>query len=453
MKLYNTLTQAVSEFVPAGDEVTMYVCGVTPYDEAHIGHAMSAIVFDTLRRYLEFRGQRVRHVRNFTDIDDKIIERARKLDEDALVLSKRFAERYDEDMRAVNVLPPTVAPYATQEMPAIITMIEGLLQKEYAYPANGDVYYRVPRKPDYGKLSHQSVDTIIAGQRVEADEGKEHPADFALWKGAKAGEPAWDSPWGPGRPGWHIECSAMSLRYLGETIDIHGGGTDLVFPHHENEIAQSEAYTGVTPFVRFWLHNGMMRMNGEKMSKSLGNFVTIREAVEKYGGDALRLFVLGGTYSKPLNYTEEGLRGNRSGAERLRTAARRPGNPTRDEAVEPAPFQDAFVAAMEEDLNTAGAIAALFDLATAINRGRDAGLRIDAAQAALLELAGVLGLRLEETEGEVLAAKPFIDLLVQVRTGLRAAKQYQLADQVRKGLAELGVTLEDSPSGTTWRAG
>jgi cysteinyl-tRNA synthetase len=453
MRLYNTMTQEVTEFVPAGDEVKMYVCGVTPYDEAHIGHAMSAIVFDTLRRYLEFRGHKVTHVRNFTDIDDKIIDRARLLNEDALELSKRFAQRYDEDMASVNVMPPTVAPYATQEIPSIIKMIEGLLEKEYAYPASGDVYYRVPRKPDYGKLSHQNIETIIAGQRVEADEGKEHPADFALWKGAKQGEPAWDSPWGPGRPGWHIECSAMSWRYLGDTIDIHGGGTDLIFPHHENEIAQSEAYTGVTPFVRYWLHNGMMRMNGEKMSKSLGNFVTIRDAVQQFGGDALRLFVLSGTYSKPLNYTEDGLRGNKAGAERLRFAARRPGNPTSDEQLDSVPYREAFIAAMEEDLNTAGGIAAVYDLATAINRGRDAGHRIDEAQAALLELAGVLGLRLEETEGDVLAAKPFIDLLVEVRTELRAAKHYQLADLVRKRLTDLGVTLEDSASGTTWRSG
>jgi cysteinyl-tRNA synthetase len=453
MRLYNTLTQDVSEFVPAGDEVKMYVCGVTPYDEAHIGHAMSAIVFDTLRRYLEFRGYRVHHVRNYTDIDDKNIERARKLGEDALALAKRYAQRYDEDMQSINVLPPTDAPYATEEIPTIITMIAGLIEKGYAYPAGGDVYFRVPRKPDYGKLSHQSIETIIAGQRIEADEGKEHPADFALWKGAKPGEPWWESPWGPGRPGWHIECSAMSWRYLGESIDIHGGGTDLIFPHHENEIAQSEAFTGVVPFVRYWLHNGMMRMHGEKMSKSLGNFVTIREVVETYGGDALRLFVLSGTYSKPLNYTEDGLRGNKAGAERLRFAARRPGNPTSDEQVDPAPFRAAFIAAMEDDLNTAGAIAALFDLATAINRGRDTGHQIEQAQAALLELAGVLGLRLEETEGEVLAAKPFIDLLVEVRSELRAAKQYQLADRVRQRLTELGITLEDSPTGTTWRAG
>jgi cysteinyl-tRNA synthetase len=452
MKLYSTLSQQTTEFTPLGEEVTMYVCGVTPYDEAHVGHAMSAIVFDVLRRYLEYRGYRVRHVRNYTDVDDKIIARARERGEDALALARRYCARYDEDMQALNVLPPTVAPYATEEIPAIIAMTRGLIDKGYAYVAGGDVYFRVTRKPDYGKLSHQSVETIIAGQRVEADEGKEHPADFALWKAAKPGEPAWESPWGRGRPGWHIECSAMALRYLGPQIDIHGGGTDLIFPHHENEIAQTEAYTGLTPFVRFWLHNGMMRMHGEKMSKSLGNFVTIRDAVARWGADALRLFVLSGTYSKPLNFTEEGLRGNRAGGARLRMAARRPGRPTSSEEVDPAPYRAAFEAAMDEDLNTSGAIAALFELAAAINRGRDAGHRIERAQATLLELAGVLGLRLEETEGEVLAARPFIDLLVEVRGELRKAKQFQLADTIRSRLDQLGITLEDGPTGTTWRA-
>jgi cysteinyl-tRNA synthetase len=454
MKLYNTMTQQVAEFVPLrDDEVTMYVCGVTPYDEAHIGHAMSAIVFDVLRRYLEYRGYRVRHVRNFTDIDDKIIERARQLGEEPLALARRYAARYVEDMAALNVLPPTVAPYATEEIPTIIEMVQGLIDKGYAYVAKGDVYFRVTRKPDYGKLSHQSLEAIIAGVRVEADEAKEHPADFALWKAAKPGEPSWPSPWGPGRPGWHIECSAMAVRYLGPSIDIHGGGTDLIFPHHENEIAQSEAYTGVVPFVNFWVHNGMMRMHGDKMSKSLGNFITIREAVERYGADALRLFILSGTYSKPLNFTDEAVRGHRAGAERLRFAARRPGRATGSVTVDPEPFRRAFEAAMDDDLNTSGAVAALYDLAAAINRGRDAGHNIALAQATLLELAGVLGLRLEETEGEMLAARPFIDLLVEVRAELRAAKQYPLADRIRARLAELGVTLEDSPSGTRWRLG
>ena len=455
MRLYNTLTQDVSEFTPQSDVVTMYVCGVTPYDESHIGHAMSAIVFDTLRRYLEYRGYTVKHVLNFTDVDDKIIDRAAERNEDALALSKFYANRYLEDMAAINCMRPTETPYVSGEIETIIAMIAGLIEKGFAYPAMGDVYYRVTRKQDYGKLSRQSVDAMIEGKRIEAGDGKEHPADFALWKGAKPGEPAWESPWGPGRPGWHIECSAMSVRYLGDTLDIHGGGTDLVFPHHENEIAQTEAYTGKVPFVRYWLHNGMLRMNGEKMSKSLGNFITIADAVQKYGGDALRLFVLSGTYSKPLNFTDEGIEGNKAGAERLRNAATRPGasSPT-GEPVDAAPFRSRFEQAMDDDLNTGGAIAALFDLAAEINRGRDAGRSIDAAQAALRELAGVLGLSLAESSvGDSVQAKPFIDLLVDVRGELRKAKQFQLADLVRTRLTDLGVTLEDSPSGTTWRTG
>ena len=457
MRFYNTLTAQLEDFQPADEEVKLYVCGVTPYDDAHIGHAMSAVIFDVLRRYLEFRGHSVRHVRNFTDIDDKIIDRAAERGEDPLVLSRRYSDRYDEDMRLLNVLPAHHSPRVTEEIPSIVEMIQGLIDKGFAYPARGDVYYRVGRKPDYGKLSHQSVEKLLGDQGGEVGdsplEGKENPLDFALWKGAKAGEPAWESPWGPGRPGWHIECSAMSLRYLGEQLDIHGGGTDLIFPHHENEIAQSEAYTGVVPFVKVWMHNGMLSIESEKMSKSLGNVVGIEEVLERHGADAFRLFVLSGSYRKPLNYTEEGIEGNRRGAERLRTAVRRPGRSESGRTLDASPHRDRFIAALDDDLNTAAAIAVLFELATEINRARDAGDEIAAAQALLLELAGVLGLRLEETESELVAAGPFIDLLVEVRRELRAAKQFQAADLIRTRLAELGVALEDTPGGTTWRLG
>jgi len=453
MRFYNTLTGRLEPFQPQGDEIKLYVCGVTPYDEAHIGHAMSSVIFDVLRRYLEFRGHQVKHVRNFTDVDDKIIDRAAERGEDALQLSRRYSDRYSEDMQLLNVLPAHVEPRVSEEIPSIIEVIQGLIDKGYAYPARGDVYYRVSRKPDYGKLSHQSVEKLVSEDRDDPLDGKESPLDFALWKGAKPGEPSWESPWGAGRPGWHIECSAMSLRYLGAQLDLHGGGTDLIFPHHENEIAQSEAYTGVEPFVRVWLHNGMLSIEGDKMSKSLGNVVGIRDVVERHGADAFRLFVLSGSYRKPLNYTEEGVQGNRRGAERLRTAVRRPGRNESDRALDASPFRDRFIAAMDDDLNTAAAIAVLFDLATEINRARDAGDDIAGAQALLLELAGVLGLRLEESESEAVAAQPFIDLLIEIRRELRAAKQYQLADQVRSRLSDLGVTLEDSPSGTTWRMG
>ena len=371
MKLVNTLTRQEKEFVPLGDTVLMYVCGVTPYDENHIGHAMSYIVFDVLRRYLENQGYRVRHVQNFTDIDDRIIARAARLGIDEAELAQRYIDRYFEDMRALNILPAHEYPRATQEIPEMIRIIEGLIEKGYAYVApaqagspHGDVYYRVERKRDYGKLSRRSLEDMVAGARVEPGEGKENPMDFALWKSAKPGEPAWDSPWGPGRPGWHIECSAMSLKYLGEQIDIHGGGEDLIFPHHENEIAQTEAFTGKEPFVRYWLHNAWVRMGEEKMSKSLGNFVPVREAVQRWGADAIRLFVLTSHYRSPLTYSEEALDAAKRGAERLRTSlSSAPQAGAAPAGLDASPFRERFIEAMDHDLNTPQAVAALFDLA------------------------------------------------------------------------------------------
>ncbi|HEX9642332.1 MAG TPA: cysteine--tRNA ligase, partial [Candidatus Krumholzibacteria bacterium] len=279
MRLRNSLSGQVEEFTPSGDVVTMYVCGVTPYDVSHVGHAMSYIVFDVLRRFLEYQGHQVRHVQNFTDIDDRIIARAERLGVTIHQLTEEMIDRYLQEMRALNILPAHVYPLATQEIPKMIEMIEALIAKGYAYESGGDVYYRVERKEGYGKLSRRTLDSMLAGARVEIDELKENPMDFALWKTAKPGEPSWESPWGPGRPGWHIECSAMALRYLGEQIDIHGGGEDLVFPHHENEIAQTEAYTGKEPFVRYWVHNAWVKVGEEKMSKSLGNFISIGEAL------------------------------------------------------------------------------------------------------------------------------------------------------------------------------
>ena len=307
LRLRNTLSGELEEFTPAGETVTMYVCGVTPYDVSHVGHAMSYITFDVLRRYLEFSGYTVRHVQNFTDIDDRIITRAERLGVTIHQLTEEMIDRYMQDMRALNVLPAHVYPLATQEVPQMIEMIEGLIDKGYAYESEGDVYYRVQKKEGYGKLSRRTLDSMMAGARVEIDERKENPMDFALWKSAKPGEPSWQSPWGPGRPGWHIECSAMSLRYLGEQIDIHGGGEDLIFPHHENEIAQTEAYTEKAPFVRYWVHNAWVKAGEEKMSKSLGNFVTISEALEQSPPDAIRLWVLTSHYRTPLTYTDEAL--------------------------------------------------------------------------------------------------------------------------------------------------
>jgi cysteinyl-tRNA synthetase len=455
VRLYNSLTARVEEFAPSGDTVLIYVCGITPYSESHIGHGMSYIIFDVLRRYLEFSGLKVKHVQNYTDIDDKLINRSHEEGVPVSVLAERHIAAFERDMAALNVQPAHVYPRATAEIPNIIRMVEGLVDKGYAYagPAqpsgSRDVYYRVARKADYGKLSKRSRDSLLAGARVEASEGKESPMDFTLWKAAKPGEPSWESPWGAGRPGWHIECSAMSLHHLGAQIDIHGGGIDLIFPHHENEIAQTEAYTEKAPFARFWLHNGHLEMGEEKMSKSLGNIVSIRSVLDQFGADAFRVFVLGSHYRGPLTYSEEALAGAKSAAERLRTALEAKSEGDVD-PVDAAPFRDRFVAAMDDDLGTAAALAALFDLAREINRGRDGGRSVAAAQATLRELADVLGLKLSSAGPT--AAAPFIDLLIELRRELRSAKQYELADRVRSRLDDLGVSLEDSPQGTTWRS-
>ena len=452
MKLYNTLSGQVEEFVPSEDNlVKMYVCGVTPYSATHVGHALSYVVFDTLRRYLEHKGYEVRHVQNFTDIDDKIIQRAQEtgVSEDELV--EEFIGDYFRTMDALNIQRATEYPRATREIPRIIDAISGLIDRGHAYPAAGDVYFRVTSKDDYGKLSHRTLDSMIAGARIQVDENKEHPMDFVLWKGAKPGEPSWDSPWGPGRPGWHIECTAMSLEYLGEQLDIHGGGQDLVFPHHENEIAQSECYTGAKPFSRYWMHNGLLQLGSDKMSKSLGNLVSVVEALERFSPDAMRLYFLSSHYRSPLAYSDEGAAAVERSLERVRRALI-PGNGSGPE-VESETHRDRFSAAMDDDLNTPQAVAALFDLARDINRGRDAGRSIGSGQSALRELGGVLGLTFEDrpSQDADLAAAPFIDLLVSVRTDLRAARQFALADQIRDGLAEQGVTLEDSPQGTQWQ--
>jgi cysteinyl-tRNA synthetase len=453
MKLYNTLTGKEEEFVPAdGNQVKMYVCGVTPYSSTHVGHALSYVIFDVLRRYLEYLGYEVRHIQNFTDVDDKIIQRAQQegISEEELV--QRYIDDFFYTMDALNIKRAHAYPRATQEIPRIIDTIKGLVDKGYAYPAQGDVYFRVTKSEDYGKLSHRTLEGMIAGARVQVDEGKEHPMDFALWKGAKPGEPFWDSPWGPGRPGWHIECTTMSLDQLGDPLDIHGGGQDLIFPHHENEIAQSEAYTGRQPFARYWVHNGLLQLGQDKMSKSLGNLVSVEEALEHYSPDALRLYFLSSHYRSPLNYSDEVAAGEERSMERLRHALRPSDNV--GEPLNPKPFQERFLAAMDDDLNTPQAIAALFDLSREINRAREAGRNISEAQKALRQWGSILGLTFQERDTDrkdQLAARPFIELLVNTRAELRKAKQYALADQIREGLAKQGIIVEDTPQGTEWQ--
>ncbi|MGH2562560.1 MAG: cysteine--tRNA ligase [Thermomicrobiales bacterium] len=464
LRVYNTLTRQKEPFVTIEPgKVRMYVCGATPYASSHIGHAMSWIVFDVIRRYLEHIGYDVRHATNFTDIDDKIIARANREEIDPAELTAGLIAEWHRENQALGIKPATLYPRATREIPAIVETIEGLIQKGYAYPVDGDVYYRVRAFEDYGKLSHRDLDDLLSGARIEVDERKEDPLDFALWKAAKPGEPSWPSPWSAGRPGWHIECSAMVSNHLDGVIDIHGGGADLIFPHHENEIAQSEAYLGHKPFARYWVHNGLLQLGTDKMSKSIGNIVPAKELVERGLGRPFRLMVLQSHYRAPLTYTEDALDAAARGLDRLLAAAK-PGAAAWTE-VNTLPGGDLaalveetgrrFDSAMDDDFDTPVAVAALFDLARSINRakadGGDPGTT-EAAQSRLIALAGVLGLDLVGQQDHDLGdVAPIIDLLIDVRNRLRDAKQWALADQIRDGLCERGIAIEDTPAGTTWR--
>jgi cysteinyl-tRNA synthetase len=414
-----------------------------------------------VRRYLEYRGYTVNHVMNFTDVDDKIINRANSLGVDPYQLAESYIQAFRKHLEDLNIKPASLNPRATQDMPQIIKMISDLGENGFAYEKDGDVYFRVTKDTGYGKLSGRKIEDMQAGARIDVDERKEHPMDFALWKAAKPGEPAWESPWGKGRPGWHIECSAMNLSHLGEQIDIHGGGNDLVFPHHENEIAQTESFTG-KQFARYWMHNGMLQLQGEKMSKSLGNLVTINDFLSRHEPDSLRMMVLGGSYRAPLSYSDEIVEAAERGLDRLRSALKpAPASASGasgeiravlDQQIHSS--QQAFIDAMDDDFNTSGGLAALFELVRIINTSRDSGAtraELGPAQETLRTLAGVLGLRLEEKKsrgGEVDDAH--INDLVARRTEARQKKDWATSDDIRKTLEELGVKLEDSKDGTTW---
>jgi len=450
MRLYNTLTRRKEEFQPAGDAVTLYVCGITTSGHFHLGHALSSVVFDVLHRYMEYRGYTVKRVMNFTDVDDKSIARAREEGLTNEEVAEKYIEAFFRDADDLNLMRATIYPRATEEIPHIIDLVRDLEEKGLAYEAEGSVYFRVRRDPDYGKLSRRTVDELLEGTRLDIEPGKEDPADFVLWKASKPGEPAWDSPWGSGRPGWHIECSAMAVHHLGQTIDIHGGGLDLIFPHHENEIAQSESFTGEIPFARFWMHNGLLRMAGDKMSKSIGNLVNVRDALERYSADAIRLWMLSSHYRSPLLYDEESIEAQERAARRLRIAVAAD-SPDAQATLDPAPFEADFVQAMDDDLNAPQALAGLFDLARDINRNRDAGASVAGAQSMLRKLAGVLGLTLAEPEAKPGAlSEEEIDALIQKRAALRAERRFEEADAVRAELAARGVSLADSPEGTSW---
>jgi cysteinyl-tRNA synthetase len=484
IKIYNTFTRKKEVLEPlTPGYVRMYVCGITAYDRCHIGHARSAVVFDAVVRHLRYRGCKVNFIRNFTDIDDKIINRAIEEGISTEALTEREIKHFYQDTDALGVLRATSEPRATEHIQEIIELIETLINKGRAYTSGGDVYFSVRSFPSYGVLSRRNIEEMRAGARIVVGEQKQDPMDFALWKAAKSGEPKWDSPWGPGRPGWHIECSAMSMKYLGPTLDIHGGGLDLIFPHHENERAQSEAATGKT-FVRFWMHNGFVTIRSEKMSKSLGNFVTIQEILEKYHPEALRLFLLSKHYRSPLDYSPEALTETTSALDRCYTAlsearhlSERPvkkQRPLTDEAKESIDtlnhLKDRFDQAMDDDFNTAQALGCLFEVVRALNRlGQEAEKRPSALYIeplkfgadAIQDAARVLGLlnqdpdaylRKRNLEALDLLGMKEADILkvIEKRTKAREEKDWANADRIRDELAARGITLQDGPEGTTW---
>ncbi len=465
MRFYNSLTREKEEFIPIENgRVRMYACGPTVYNFIHIGNARPIIMFDVLRRYFEYRGYKVTFVQNFTDVDDKIINRAREEGVSSSEVAEKYIAEYFKDARGLGVRDADFHPKATENISEIIEIVKSLIEKGFAYENGGDVYYRTAKFENYGHLSHQPMDELMAGARIDVTEVKESPMDFALWKAAKPGEPAWDSPWGRGRPGWHIECSAMSVRYLGKTIDIHCGGQDLIFPHHENEIAQSEAANGCK-FVNYWLHNGFISIDNRKMSKSLGNFFTVREAAEAYGYETIRMFMLMAHYRSPLNYSGEALMHAKAALERLSTAVDNlkflsensdipEMNGKEKETVSGfAKYRERFVEAMDDDFNTADAVSVIFELVRELNSATSAEMKPSkafskAALDFLMELVGVLGL-IYGGSGEKDISKE-VEALIEARQAARKAKNWAEADRIRDEIKAMGIVLEDTPQGVRW---
>jgi cysteinyl-tRNA synthetase len=462
MELYNSLTRKREALQPAPAVINMYSCGVTVYDKCHIGHARSLYTFDTLVKYLRYRGYGVNFVRNITDVDDKIIAKANQLGKTFDEVVKENIDLYYKDMASLDLKPADIEPRATENIPLMIAHIEGLLKKAHAYVSGGDVYFRVRSFPSYGKLSGQSIDKMLEAVRVDKDEKKEDPLDFVLWKAAKPGEPSWPSPWGAGRPGWHIECSCMSIKHLGtETLDIHAGGRDLVFPHHENEIAQAEALTGKT-FAKMWIHHGLLTIDGQKMSKSLGNFITVQDALKKHSVSALKLFFLSTHYASSIDHTEEKLQDMEKGVARFRSlvtrAAQIPGETP--VAVLDVPFlkeaKDKIVSALDEDFNTAAALGHFFDLLTAANRFIDQGKQDERFEGSVKTivlvlkeiLEGVLGITLEEAASDVSDEET---ALLNERIEARKSKNWKRSDELRDLLKSKGILVEDGKAGQTWR--
>ena len=462
MKVYNTLTRKKEELVPiTPGEIKMYACGPTVYNYIHIGNARPLCIFDILRRYLEYRGYKVKFVQNFTDIDDKIIRRANEEHVDFSEISERYIKEFWTDADGLNVRHATINPKATENIDAIIQIISTLIEKGYAYEAQGDVYFSTEKFKDYGKLSHQPLEDLEAGARIMVGEVKREPMDFAVWKAAKPGEPAWDSPWGKGRPGWHIECSAMNWRYLGDTIDIHCGGQDLIFPHHENEIAQSECFTG-KPFAHYWMHNGYINVDNVKMSKSLGNFFTVRDVAEKYGYEPIRYLLISAQYRSPINYSTDIIEQCIAALNRLYTCrdsldfelknavdAEHDGDKAIIDGFDK--YREQFIAAMDDDLNTADAIASIFELVRDINTNvvgkTPSKALVEGAIAMFDELTGVLGL-VYNRKTETLDSD--VEALIEARTNARKEKNWAEADRIRDQLKEMGIVLEDTAQGVKW---
>ena len=509
MKFYNTLSTKIEEFAPSHNEISMYVCGITPYSPPHIGHAMRGVIFDVLKRYFIYKGYKVKHIENFTDIDDKMIENASNLKITTQELAQKNIDIYLSEMDSLYISRADLYPKATEEIPYIINIIERLIETNFAYESNGDVYFRVSKFSSYGKLSHRNISDLLAGARIEPSQYKEDDMDFALWKSKKPDEPSWSSPWGEGRPGWHIECSAMSLKYLGNSIDIHGGGQDLIFPHHENEIAQTEAYTGIDPMAKFWIHNGLLRLGETKMSKSIGNIISLYEALDNHSANALRLFFLSSYYRSPLVYSEENLEAHEKGIERLVTACNPNLIDNPSTIMDAKKYENEFITDMDNDFNTPRAIATLFDLAREINRCKEMDIDVSEAQSTLIKLASILGLKIEstiqkqdtsktnivpvivsihkhlletglnelaeivksesinsssithkifelekasnETENLIDDQSNLIAILLEARTKLRILKEFEIADKIRTELEESGIVLEDKSDETIWK--
>jgi len=459
MKIYNTLTRQKEEFIPlVPGEVKMYVCGPTVYNFFHIGNARPFVVFDTMRRYLEYKGYRVFYVQNFTDIDDKILARSREEGISPLEVSQKYIEEYFKDAEALGIQRASVHPRVTENIDAIIRFIQKLIDKGYAYAVDGNVYFDTSKFEEYGKLSKQNIEDLEAGARIEVDDVKKNPMDFVLWKARKEGEIGWETPWGEGRPGWHIECSVMATKYLGETIDIHAGGQDLIFPHHENEIAQSEACTGKI-FARYWMHNGYITIDNEKMSKSKGNFFTVRDILKEFDGETIRFFLLSAQYRNPINFSKELMEQAKNALERLYNVKKNlehllknmpdsdadSGEKGRIEGLEQ--YKKKFIEAMDDDLNTADAIAAIFELAKEINltiNKNPSRNWVEKSHALLMELSGVLGLLNKKDEQEIDSE---IQRLIEERQKARKEKNFALADKIRDQLREMGIILEDTPQG------